>query len=423
MRLRSHIGSCRPGADRQQRQFSVAIEALEIRSLLSTTAVVFQLPPGLAAASRGGNPTPALFASMVGSLQAQIETQAPRDDAPQQLTSTVNLLVNQYEADAARLFAASRPGLNTLLQFQGEATRSAINSYKAQLDTGLIARTSYFNEDVFLVIQEMTLSRKVWPVGTPLQEYLVLSDEANQGLDALVLNLNTPGPGQLSDAAADAVVHAESYAYQTEVLLGSTRSPLITNTVTLAVGRLVSHVDAAVGQSDFTTQVQAAEQTFKATLVDPSGLFGSHGTLGRFIKQPPSVPDPLRNIDDVATFANLQYREVKTTAPVVVYRSFSVLANLRGRFLSTQLFATAAQAVRRQALDLTWYNTNAATFVADVTIPKDYTIYVGKVAAIYQGIFERQPVPSLYPGGATQVVVLNSRDSALVYSNLRATGT
>jgi hypothetical protein len=125
----------------------------------------------------------------------------------------------------------------------------------------------------------------------------------------------------------------------------------------------------------------------------------------------------------VATFANLQYREVKTTAPMVVYRSFSVLANLRGRFLSTQLFVTPAQAVRRQALDQSWYNTNAATFVADVTIPAGYTIYVGKVAAIDQGIFARQPVPSLYPGGATQVVVLNSRDPALVYTNLRATGT
>ena len=409
--------------DRQQRQYSIAIETLEIRSLLSPAAVVFQLPPGLAAASRGGSSTPALFARMVGSLQAQIETLAPRDDAPQHLTSTVNQLVNQCEADATRLFAASRPALNKFLQFQCEATRSAINSYKAQLDTGLISKTSYFNEDVFLVIQEMTLSRKVWPVGTPLQEFLVLSDQAKQGLDALVRNLSTPGPGQLADATADAVVHAESYAFQTEVLLASTGRRLITNTVTLAVGRLDSQVDAAVGQSDFTARVQAAEQTFNATLIDPSGLFGSHGALGRFIKQPPNTPDPLRNIDDVATFANLQYREVKTTAPMVVYRSFSVQANLRGRFLSTQLFATPAQAVRRQALDQSWYNTNAATFVADVTIPAGYTIYVGKAAAIYQGIFVREPVPSLYPGGATQVVVLNSRDPALVYSNLRATGT
>jgi len=422
MRFRSHFGSCRPDPDRKQRQFSIAIEALEVRSLLSASAAVFQLPPGLAAASPEGNTTPALFARMVGALQAQIETQAPRDDAAQHLTNTVNLLVNQYEADAARLFAASRPGLNTLLQLQGEATRSAINSYKEQLDTGLITRTSDFNEDVFLVIQEMTLSRKVWPVGTPLQEFLVLSDEAKQGLDALVQNLDTPGPGQLPAAAADAVVHAESYAYQTEVLLGSTRSPLITNTVTLAVGCMVSHVDAAVGQSDFTAQVQAAEQTFNATLIDPSGLFGSHGALGRFIKQPPNVPAPLK-IDDAATFANLQYREVKTTATMVVNRSFSVQANLKGRFLSTQLFATPTQAVRRQALDQSWYHTNAATFVADVTIPAGYTIYVGKVAPIYQGIFAREPVPSLYPGGATQVVVLNSRDPALVYTNLRATGT
>ena len=218
------------------------------------------------------------------------------------------------------------------------------------------------------------------------------------------------------------MVHAESYAYQTVMRLASTRNPLITRTVSQAVAGLLTRIDAAVSSGDFPAQVQAAGQTFSAALVDPSGLFGSHGAIGRFIKQPPKVPDPLA-IDDAATFMNLQYREIRTTAPMVVYRSFSLSANLRGRFLSSQLFATATQAVRRQALDQTWYNTNAATFVADVTIPANYVVYVGKVAAIYQGIYARERVPSLYPGGATQVVVRWSRDPALLYSNLRATGT
>ena len=210
---------------RKRIRFSFDIEALEGRALLSTATAIFQVPPGVGPAAQASASTPALFARMVGSLQAQIEIQAPRDDAPQHLTDTVNQLVSQFEADSTRLFAASRPWLNQLLQLQGEATRSAINSYKVQLDTGLIPKTSYFNEDVFLVIQEMTLSRKVWPKGTPIQEFLVLSYEAKQGLDALVQNLSTPGPGQLSAAVADAVVHAESYAFQTDVLLGATRKP------------------------------------------------------------------------------------------------------------------------------------------------------------------------------------------------------
>ncbi len=422
MRIRSHFTPCQPDHMRQRRQSAVAIEVLEVRSLLSATAILFQLPPGLTATAIVRNSTPALFGKMVGALQSQIQTLAPRNDPAQHLTDTVNQLVNQYETDAARLFASSRPRLNMLLQLQGEATRSAINSYKAQLDTGLLSKTSYFNEDVFLSIQEMTLSRKVWPQGTPLQEFLVLSYEAKQGLDALVNNLNTAGPGQLSAATAAAVVHAESYAYQTLVLLGSTQSPLITNTVALAVGSLVSHVNAAVGRTDFAAQVRAAEQTFNATLVDPSGLFGSRGAFGRFIKQPPHVQHPLANIDDAATFANLQYREIKTSVPTVVFRSYSVPLNLHGRFLSSQLFASPTQAVRRQALDQSWYNTNAATFVADVNIPAGYTIYVGKVAAIYQGIFARERVPSLYPGGATQVLILNSSDPRLVFDNLRPTG-
>ena len=170
----SHFGSHRQTAYRQHRRASIGIEALEVRSLLSGSTVIFQLPIGLATdGARARTSTPALFARMVGSLQAQIETQVPRDDAPQHLTDSVSQLVSQFEADAARFFAGSRPYLNTLLQYQGEATRAAINSYKSQLDTGLI-KTGSFNENAFLAIQEMTLSRKVWPVGTPIQEFLVL---------------------------------------------------------------------------------------------------------------------------------------------------------------------------------------------------------------------------------------------------------
>jgi hypothetical protein len=259
-------------------------------------------------------------------------------------------------------------------------------------------------------------------VGTPLQAFLVRSLQADEGLSALVKNLETPGPGRLSDAEANAVVDAAAYAYRTDMLLGATRSPLITNTVNRAVTKLVSQVGAAVGKSDFTAELTVAQRAFDAALVDPRGLFGPGGALGRFIKQPPKVPHPL-SISDAATFTNLQYREVKTAAPMVAYRSFSSTANIRGRFISTQRFATPAPAVRRQSLDQSWYNTNAATFVANVAIPRGYTIYVGKAAAIYQGIFARECVPSLYPGGATQILVRNSRDPALVYSSFRATGT
>src|SRR5690242_5442593 len=98
MRYDSRFRSFPQSADLRHHRASPGIEALEVRSLLSTTAVLFQLPPGLAtAAARGRVSTPALFGRMVGSLQAQIETQAPRDDAPQHLTDTVNEFVGQFE--------------------------------------------------------------------------------------------------------------------------------------------------------------------------------------------------------------------------------------------------------------------------------------------------------------------------------------
>jgi hypothetical protein len=46
-------------------------------------------------------------------------------------------------------------------------------------------------------------------------------------------------------------------------------------------------------------------------------LFGPRGALGRFIKQPPNVPDPLRNIADAATFANQHVARSRPLADVL----------------------------------------------------------------------------------------------------------
>ncbi len=75
----------------------------------------------------GGRNIAKSFERMVGSLQAQISIEAPRDADPAIVTQAVNELVDQYESASASLFG-SRPALVALLNYQGETTRDAINA-------------------------------------------------------------------------------------------------------------------------------------------------------------------------------------------------------------------------------------------------------------------------------------------------------
>ena len=401
---------------RRPRRLSVLVEALEARSLLASGSPTFALPS--LAGLNGGRNVPAAFARMVGTLQAQIEINAPKNADPAHLTGVVDGLVGQYEAASAALFA-SAPPLVALLTYQGEAIRSAIDSLDGQLVTGLISRRS-FDSNAFMAIQELTLSRQVWPLGTPAQEFLVVSTETADELEAVAEGLRGVRP--LADPTAAALVRAEAYSYQTEVLVGAGGNNLIVNSVIVADAQLISRVDAAVGSPDFASQAGSAVQGFADALINPGGLFGPGGAIGKTFPQPPTVPDPL-SIGDAATFTNLQYREVVTAAPLVLHRNFTGASDQFGRFLSSDLFASPAQAVRNLALDQSWYGTNQASFVEDVTLPAGTTVYVGTVAPIFQGIYRREPRPSVYPGGSSQYLLANSRDPAITWTDLRATGT
>lgn len=376
----------------------------------------FQVPS--LAGLGGGRNLSGTFDRMVGSLQAQIAINAPRDDDPGHLTQVVNDLVNQFESSSASLFG-SKPSLNALLQYQGETTRDAINAFKLQFDAGLINRSA-FNSDAFMAINEITQSRQVWPAGTPLQTYLVLATETSDGLAAVTKSVQTAGV--ISDQTAAALVQAQAEAFQSEVLLATTRQPRIANTVVNVTAGLTSQVDAAVGGPDFAGQLGTATATFTAALVGQGGYFGPGGPIGRQYAQLPNVPNPL-DMSHASTFAHLQYRQVETTSPLVLHRNFSSASNRYGGYLSADTFQSPTQAIRRLALDQSWYGTNQAYFVENVTLPTSTTVYVGRVAPIYQGIFRREATPSLYPGMASQYLVLNTRDPNIVWDAFQATGT
>ncbi len=387
------------------------LEFLEVRSLMAT----FQMPTleGLA----NGRNTAATFNRMVGSLQTQIAIQAPKDTAPATLAGVVDQVVGQYEAASRSAFAGS-PKTVALLVQQGEALRLSVDALKQQHELGLIGLAT-FNNDAYQDIQELTLSREVWPAGTPLQTFLVMATETSDDLSAIATFVQSTTA--VTDEQAAAVLKAEALAFQSEANLGASQQPRIAAPVDQATATFVAAVDAAVGQPDFDARIATAADAFAAALVEPGGVFGPGGSLGRRIAQPPQVETPLP-IEDAATFANLRYTQVVTTSTMVVHRNFSSASNRYGRFMSSDVFRSPAQAVRNLALDQSWYGTNQAWYVEDVTLPAGTLVYVGRVAPIYQGIFRREATPSLYPGMAVQYLVANTRAPGITWNNFRATG-
>lgn len=396
---------------RDARRRGWRLESLEVRSLMAT----FQMPTleGLAS----GRNTAATFNRMVGSLQAQIAIQAPKDTAPETLAGVVNEVVDRYESASRSAFAGS-PKTVELLVRQGESLRLAVDALKRQHDLGLI-NLSTFNNDAYLEIQELTLSRDVWPAGTPLQTFLVMATETSDDLTAIATFVQSTST--VTDEQAAAVLRSEALAFQAEANLGASQQPRIAAPVNQATATFVAAVDAAIGQPDFDARVATAAAGFADALVKPGGAFGPGGSLGRRIAQPPQVETPL-SIEDAATFANLQYTQVVTTSTLVVHRNFSSSSNRYGRFMSSDVFRSPAQAVRKLALDQSWYGTNQAWYVEDVTLPAGTLVYVGRVAPIYQGIFRREAAPSVYPGMAVQYLVANTRAPGITWDNFRATG-
>lgn len=396
----------------KSRRAKWSVEFLEVRALMAS----FEMPSiqGLG----GGRNLSATFDRMVGSLQAQLSIQAPKDTAPATLTQVVDEVVGQYEAASLATFAGF-PRTTSLLVQQGEALRREIDSLKLQYDLKLITVAS-FNSSAYMEIKELTLSREVWPAGTPLQTYLVMATEASDSLTKFSTAVQTTSA--ITDEQAAAVLKSVAVSFQTEALLGTTQQPQVAAPINQATSTFVTQVDAAVGQPNFDSLIATAAAGYAAALVNPGGAFGPGGSIGRRIQQPPAVETPLA-ISDAATFANLQYRQVVTTDTTILHRNFTSGVDYRGRFMSTDVFKSPAQAVRKLSLDQSWYGTNQAFYVEDVSLPPGTLMYVGRVAPIYQGIFRREATPSLYPGMAAQYLVANTRAKGIHWYNFRATGT
>jgi len=91
--------------------------------------------------------------------------------------------------------------------------------------------------------------------------------------------------------------------------------------------------------------------------------------------------------------------------------------NIFGSYVSKQAFCSSSEGIAKDALDQSWFHPNRATQQVSILVPAGTVLYEGTVAPIYQGLLRPEKVPSRYPGGGQQTVILSNRAQNVVVTN------
>jgi hypothetical protein len=421
-------------------------DALESRQMLTASGYSFA-PPDLSNLLHGPNPTPAVFNRLVGSLQAQVVVGPLADlhDAKQkpnpvpskidgnQFVTAVADMVQGFEAAAATALPKNAQ-FQRLIQLQGDALQAETVSINTQRQVGLLSANPNDNSrnpvgapsDFFTanqtVVQQLTLSRPLWPYGTPFLNYLNRTENFESDLATLTSRLNaTMSP--IGIEAADRVAHAEAGAFLGDIHLATTQQQVLPQFLDQQVATLLTQVDAAAqsGSQGVPAFTAAVDTFINATYNTQTGegYLGPQGSYGRHYSQPTLGALPYSTTN---TFAQGHYRTIELAKTTVYHRNFD--QSEFGKYVSTDQYPNSAVVIRKSALDQTFTPPNRAFYLADVSVTATprakVEVYVGKVAPIYQGII--RPRNTLYPGLGSQIV-LPFRTDIIHYLNLRTTGT
>jgi hypothetical protein len=406
------------------------------------------------------NSTASMFNLLTGSLQAQLVAQpsfttplrAPIPDlkviggltppagvlSPAQFVAAVENMAQGYEQAAAQQAPGDRK-LNQLVQLQGTALDAQMEALLGQYNDGLLSNTprvgvtsDYYNANL-VAVEHLTLSRPLWPYGTPILPYINRTEIFETDLSKAAGTIPTLG----IDAAAG-LAHVEAASYVADINLSTLQRPALDRYLTQQVTTLLGAVDAAaqMGPSGGTA-FKAATSAFTSATYDPAtgaGYLGPRGTFGKNFIQPTTynqTPAGAPTIDYSTgnTFQYGKYHVIRLKQAQVYHRNFGNLSsgygdpsNLYGRFVTTALYPTSAAAIRGSALDQTFLPpNNTAFYVEDVSVGAGHYLYVGKTGPIYQGILT--PRNTLYPGLGSQIVIDNTRTPDVIFYNQRTTGT
>ncbi len=425
----------RPPSARSRVRGEIAIEQLESRTMLSGSSEGVRLlgvrPPHESAALAGSR-NPAFFTSLMGLLQARatagpLAALAGGKVGGSAFVAKLSNLISAFDQGAARFLKPIAPRLIPLVDLQGNALAATENQWNQRRLAGLYTgsnATYFYVKDATTTIRQLTLSRPLWPMGTPNLSLYQRADTLAHNLEFDVVNpLESQNPP--SPATAKAVGLAEAKAFQADFDATLTARPFLKFLADVAAASLEKNL-SVIGQPGINpaSQAQVAQLQFSSTMFAGQGLFGPQGPLSAVFTAPVN-PFPYSQYYRLYTFAGAQVAVNVLAQATTYYRTFSdpvnnvppvVENNYKGAYLSTQDSFDSSVAIQQLALDQSWYHPNLATLKVNVTVPAGTTIYVGTVAPIYQGVYAPELIPSLYPGGVNQTVVL-SRNTT--YSNPR----
>jgi hypothetical protein len=401
--------------------------------------------------SAGSNSTPTIFAHLLGELQSQVE-QGPLAVLTHTDISTkqsidfvvgVKEVVSSWEQGVATQLPHSHR-LVQLLDLQGTALVDTEIQWQMQFEDKLFSTTRgdreplpdpsyYYLKAATTTVRQLTESRPLWPTGTPTLALYERADTLAHTLASDIVNhLGSSAKPQLDPATAEALGLAEAQAFQADFDASLTDQPKIDRIADDAVSTLKANLQRLVQPGvDPVTQAKSAQQQFVQQMFVGAGLFGPKGPLSQHFKAPKNPFDnPYHTVDNALTPSGGQYATMYTFTDAKVdvvtlrkaatyYRVFSDPSfafgakapldenenNYEGTFVSTEQFFNPVTAIRRLALDQSWYHPSYATMKVDIVSEAGKTVYVGTAAPIPQGVYSPELMPSLYPGGANQTVL------------------
>ena len=399
-----------------------------------------------------------MFNRLVGSLQAQIVL-GPLNDLKaiggatkqkingNQYVAAVANMVQGFEA-AATQEEPSNQKLDHLVLLQGVALDAQTVALNAKRNDGLVSdtpspgTTSAFYNSNLTTVEHLTLSRPLWPYGTPILDYTNRTELFETDLATAVKNIQ-----KLGIAAAANLAQIEAASFTADINLSTLQRPGLDTFMNQQVGTLLTQINAAAQSSgpSGAAAFAAAVQSFKTATYDKTngaGILGPAGCL-RPVFRPAhdrqsgtSEVTPLP-YSTVNTFAYGRYKTKQLHTTALYHRNFGntsneVASNEYGNFVTTALYPNSAVAIRKSAIDQTFLPLPTAFYVEDVYVPAGQYASVGRVAPIYQGVLT--PRNTLYPGLASQIVInlssfpgYNKNDFpgsiAKFFVNQRTTGT
>lgn len=289
--------------------------------------------------------------------------------------------------------------------------------------------TSLFYNANLTTVEHLTLSRPLWPYGTPILDYINRTELFETDLGNAAGIISTKGI-----AAAANLAQIEAASFTADINLSTLQRPGLDTFMNQQVGTLLTQINAAAqsgpsGAAAFAAAVQSfTTATYNQT--NGAGYLGPRGAYGRYFVQPTTLDQVPSAAYTYSMFKALPYSTGNTFAygrfkakqllkTATYHRNFGGPSNEFGSFVTTSLYPNSAVAIRKSALDQTFLPLPTAFYVEDVQVPTKHWVFVGRVAPIYQGVLT--PRNTLYPGLAPQIYIDNS--FAAKFVNQRTTGT